>query len=160
MRNNLNIKKSNTHGKGIFTEQNIKKGQTVFMITGKVVNWEVKDEESSLYGPNWVGMSKNKWIDPEGLANFLNHSCEPNCGIKGSRMVVALKDIKKGDEITIDYSITEMDQLWHMKCDCGSKKCRKIIKSIQHLPKRIIKKYEPFVPTYFMRVYNKEHNER
>ncbi len=156
----MEVQNSKIHGKGIFALKNIRRGETVFTITGKVVHWVVKDENSSLYGPCWVGMSKNRWIDPDGLANFLNHSCDPSCGIKGARRVTALRNIKHGEEITIDYSITEMDKLWHMKCNCKSLSCRKIVRSIQFLPKRVITKYTPFVPTYFMRVYNREHEEK
>jgi SET domain-containing protein len=153
MTENILVKESKIHRKGIFANKDFKKGETVFVIKGEIVHWEVKDEESSLYGPNWVGISKNTWIDPKDSAVFLNHSCEPSCGIKGRVKITALKDIKKGEEITIDYSITEMDTLWHMDCNCGSKTCRKHIRSIQFLPKKIYNKYVPYIPSYFMKVY-------
>ncbi|MEK9178010.1 MAG: SET domain-containing protein-lysine N-methyltransferase [Patescibacteria group bacterium] len=152
------VGKSGIHGKGIFANQNIKRKETIFIIRGKMIRWIVKDQKTSLYGPAWIGMNKNLWIDPSEPANLLNHSCDPNSGIKGKLKVVALKNIKKGEEITIDYSITEMDELWHMKCKCGNKNCRKIIRSIQTLPLKIYKKYTPFIPTYFMKVYNRCHN--
>lgn len=156
------VEKSKIHGKGIIANQDIKKGDTVFVIKGKLVHWTVNNQKDSLYGSVWIGMSKHSWIDPDEPAVFLNHSCEPNCGIKGRLKVVALKDIRAREEITIDYSITEMDRLWYMKCDCGSKNCRKIIRSIQFLPKKIYNKYAPCVPTYFMKVYNRlsNHNEK
>lgn len=64
------------------------------------------------------------------------------------------------EEIIIDYSTTEIDKFWHMKCNCGSKNCRKEIQSIQFLPKKVYNKYTPCIPTYFMKVYNKCHNEK
>ncbi len=146
---------SKIQGKGLFAEKNFKRGDIVFIFKGKVVNWEVKDEKSSLYGPNWVGIGKNKWMDVVAPGVYINHSCEPNCGIKGKVSVTAIKNIKKGEEITIDYSITEIDNLWHMTCNCGNKNCRKTIRSIQNLNDKIIRKYTPFIPTYFMNVYNK-----
>ena len=97
------VGKSGIHGKGIIAKQNIKKGEVVFVIKGKVVHWVISNQKESLYAPAWIGMSKYSWIDPDEPARFLNHSCNPNCGIKGKLKVVALKNIKKGEEITIDY---------------------------------------------------------
>ncbi|PIR40355.1 MAG: hypothetical protein COV33_00145 [Candidatus Zambryskibacteria bacterium CG10_big_fil_rev_8_21_14_0_10_34_34] len=154
------VKESKIHGKGIFTTRDIKKGEIVFIIKGNMVRWEIHNEKESLYGPDWIGISKTRWIDPNGPARFLNHSCNPNCGIKGKITVRALRNIKMEEEIIIDYSTTEIDKFWHMKCNCGSKNCRKEIQSIQFLPKKVYNKYTPCIPTYFMKVYNKCHNEK
>lgn len=158
MSSKIIISKSRIHGKGIIANQDIKKGEIVFIIKGKPVHFVITNKKASLRYPRWVGMSKFSWIDPHEPARFLNHSCSPSCGIKGKVEVVALHDIKKGEEITIDYSITEMDTLWHMKCNCGNNNCRKMIRSIQSLPREIFNKYTPYVPTYFMKVYNRYHN--
>lgn len=149
------IGKSKLDGKGIFAARNIKEGEIVSIIKGKIINWVVIDKKTSAFGPNWIGCGKNKWIDPKPPFNYLNHSCNPNVGIKGSKIVVALKNIQKGEEILIDYSITEHDQLWQLekKCKCGSKNCRKVIKSIQFLPKNVYNKYMPYVPSFFQKVY-------
>lgn len=158
MTSKIEIKKSGIHGKGIFTKKNIKKGEIVFIIKGKLVKFEVHNKKESSKGPNWVGISKNTWINPFEPAKNLNHSCNPSCGIKGKVQIIALRNLKAGEEITIDYSTTEMDTLWQMKCNCGSKNCRKIIKSVQFLPEKVYKKYIPFVHTYFMKLYNRTHH--
>lgn len=152
------VSKSKIHGKGVFANRDIKKGEVVFTIKGKLVHWVINNQKESLYAPAWIGMSKHSWIDPDEPARFLNHSCNPDCGIKGKLKVAALRNIKKGEEITIDYSITEMDKLWYMKCNCGSKNCRKKIRSIQFLPKKIYNKYAPCIPTYFMKVYQMDNS--
>lgn len=154
------IGNSKISGKGLFANRDFKKGETVFIFKGEVVDWQVKDEKTSLYGPNWVGIGKNKWMDVIAPGVYINHSCNPNCGIKGKVHVKALKNISKGSEVTIDYSITEMDKMWHMNCNCGSKNCRKIIRSIQFLPKKTYLKYNPYIPTYFMQIYKKDHAYR
>lgn len=43
--------------------------------------------------------------------------------------MVATENIKRGHEITFDYSINEEDPLWKMSCDCGERNCRKTIKA-------------------------------
>ncbi len=151
------VGKSKIHNKGIFAGSNIKKGEIVFIIKGKLVKFFVHNKKDALYGPNWVGISKNIWIDPNKPSKYLNHSCNPSCGIKGKVNVVALKDLKKGDEILIDYSIIEEEKLWYMNCNCGNKNCRGKVKSIIHLPIKTYKKYLPYVPNYFKKVYDEYH---
>lgn len=59
-------------------------------------------------------------------ACFINHSCNPNCGIKDKLKVVAMRKIKKGEEITFDYAMSETSD-YKMKCNCKQKNCREII---------------------------------
>ncbi len=154
------IGKSKLHGKGLFANQNIKKGEIIAIIKGKVVNWIVINKSTSAVGPNWIGLRKNHWINPNHTFEKLNHSCNPSSGIRGSRTLVAIRNIKNEEEVTIDYSITEEDLFWRLnsKCKCGSKKCRKIIRSIQFLPLKTYKSYLPYVPNYFQKVYLRYHN--
>lgn len=156
------VKKSKLEGTGLFALNDIKKGEKVAVINGPIIKWNVVDQKTSSYGPNWIGYGKNKWIETQRPFIYFNHSCEPNTGIKGSRTIIALKNIKKDEEVTFDYSITEEDLLWKLdkKCRCNTKTCRGIIKSIQYLPKRIFNKYLPNIPTYFQKIYigyNKKH---
>jgi len=156
----VTITKSPIHGNGVFAKYKIKKGETAFIIKGKFVKWSVTNQKESFYGPDWIGISDNTWIDPQGAAKFINHSCDPSCGIKGRLKVVALRDIQKGEELTVDYSITEIDKLWYMKCHCGAKNCRKRIHSIQFLPKKLYNRYIPYIPTYFKKVYTESANAK
>ena len=59
-----------------------------------------------------------------------------------------MKKIMKGEEIAIDYSITEDDPYWRMQCSCKNRNCRKTIRSIRDLDKRILKKYGPYIPDF------------
>ena len=60
--------------------------------------------------------------------SFFNHSCEPNCfyfGIANLLIVKAIKDIKKGEELTVSYiepkpmALRKNELLkWDFTCDC------------------------------------------
>ncbi|MFA6076941.1 MAG: SET domain-containing protein-lysine N-methyltransferase [Candidatus Paceibacterota bacterium] len=150
------IGESKTHGKGIFAKGDIKKGEIVFIIKGKKVHFLIDSEESAkVAGFNWIGVGKNEWIDPVKYALYFNHSCNPNSAVKGKVTVVALCNIKKGEEVTFDYSFDEADIFWNIKCNCGSKNCRKIIKSVQFLPKKTFNHSIQHMPKYFRRVFKK-----
>ncbi len=61
------------------------------------------------------------------FSKYINHSCEPNCESdvkKGKIWIEALRDIKKGEELTYDYSFSfDVDILKETPCFCGSKHC-------------------------------------
>jgi uncharacterized protein len=150
--------KSGIHGNGIFARKNIGKCETVFIAKGKMQKLNLDTKDLAMSNPDMIGVEKNVWLDPSLLwGAFINHSCKPNTGIKGKVTFVALKNIKKDEEITFDYSISE-DSLWEMECNCGSKNCRRVIKSIKFLPEKKFKEYLPFIPTYFQKVYRKSNN--
>jgi hypothetical protein len=121
------------------------------MKTGKL-NHDKTDRKKCA---SWVGIGKDLWIDPSYPLSQLNHSCNPNIGQRGKIRFYALRDIRKGEEMTFDYSTSEAETDWTMKCHCGSKKCRKTITSIQFLPENIYSDYLPYIPTYFQKVYNR-----
>ncbi len=149
----LEIKQSGINGKGLFATQEIKKGELIGYIKGNLKFQPNKNKKISLENPNWVGLAEDKWIDPIKPFVFWNHSCSPSSGINGSVSVCALRNIKAGEEVTVDYAITEVDTLWEMQCSCHEKNCRKIITSIQSLPYRTFQKYLPFIPTHFQKIY-------
>ncbi|HAI74299.1 MAG TPA: hypothetical protein DCS28_02790 [Candidatus Moranbacteria bacterium] len=146
---------SKIHGRGVFASEDIQKGKTVFILKGKRSVLRLKTDILST--PNMVGLEKNIWIDPEFPINYLNHSCNPNLGMRGKVLFVAIRNIKKGEEFNFDYSISE-DSEWEMRCYCGHANCRKIICGIKSLPESIYRKYLPYIPRYFQKVYQRSHN--
>ena len=57
-------------------------------------------------------------LEPEP-ADFINHSCDPNCGMSGSVLVVALRDIAAGDELTYDFAMSDGSDYDEFECACG-----------------------------------------
>ena len=47
-----------------------------------------------------------------------------------------MRPIKKGEEVCMDYSLSDTLPLWHMKCRCKEKNCRKFIRPFQDLTYR------------------------
>ncbi len=150
----IKVGKSTIEGNGIFAAEPIRRGDRIQYIAGKIVKKLPKTKEEALSIPNWFGLSRQNWIDPEGTPfRFLNHSCEPNAAIAGRKILTALRDISEDEEITIDYSITDADTLWEMPCLCKAKTCRKTIRSIQSVPTDVFNRHMPYIPRYFQRLY-------
>jgi SET domain-containing protein len=148
--------KSNIDGYGFFAKKDIKKGEFVFRMIGKMHKLNLRTKEEAMSNPNMIGIKKDVWLDPSLISMPINHSCDPTTGIKGKVTFVGLRDIKKDEEITFDYSISE-DSDWEMPCECGAKNCRKVIKGIKFLPEETYKRYLPYIPKYFQSVYRKYH---
>lgn len=142
---------SKISGRGLIAGENIPKGRIITRIQGPAKFKVNKNKRDALSHPDWVGVKRNIWIDPLRPHKFLNHSCNPNMGAKGITLI-AIRDIKEGDEIAIDYSTIEGDPRWEMICSCGHENCRKIIKSIEHLTDEQFEAL-PHVPAYFRKLY-------
>ena len=59
-------------------------------------------------------------------ARLINHSCSNNCDYEGTGLkvwVVAIKDIKKGEELTCDYGFSYDKDFKQFPCKCKSKNC-------------------------------------
>jgi hypothetical protein len=62
----------------------------------------------------------------EDVMMFLIHSCEPNVGIRGQIVSVAMRDIAGGEELTLDYATIDYN-CEPMACRCGAESCRRLI---------------------------------
>jgi hypothetical protein len=150
----VSVRKSGVHGKGLFADEDIKKGEHIQYIKGKPVKKVVKSPRDSERIANWIGAGKNRWMKTAGTPfRFLNHSCGPNAAITGTKTLIAMEDIPSGREITIDYSMSDADPYYRINCRCGSKRCRKEIRAIYSVPKEVFQKHMPYIPRYFQRAF-------
>lgn len=146
------VSESSINGRGLFAACDLKRGEEAFEVVGKIVRMHPTTKEESMKYPDAIGLKDGLWIDPVPPFKYINHSCAPNLGMSGERSFVALRDIKKDEELTFDYSISE-HSLWEMECNCGSASCRKVIRSIEYLPVDLFRSYFPYIPEYFQRIF-------
>ena|SRR3989344_4970515 len=144
------------NGKAVFANKDFKKGEEITEFNGNLFTYEQLPKPYGEVDDHYVQINKNLYMGPsDNLDDFFNHSCNPNSGlkIKGKRVIlVAIKDIKKGEDITWDYSTTMDEDDWELDCMCKSKNCRKRIRDFKYLPKEIQQKYIKLgiVPKYIL----------
>jgi uncharacterized protein len=125
-------KSSAIEGRGLFANAAIAKDEVVVVKGGYVLTREQRDRIGMELGPSEIQITEDLFIGPTSLAEreggmmHLNHSCEPNLGLRGQIVFVAMRDIAAGEELTSDYVMTD-DEPYEMKCRCGSKTCRKLV---------------------------------
>ena len=54
----------------------------------------------------------------------INHSCEPNCGMRNASQIVTIRDVLKGEELTYDYAMSDTADYDEFRCGCGTQTCR------------------------------------
>lgn len=150
------VKSSPIQGKGVYATVDIKKGNVVLEIDDShvVTDPSKLTKEQNEYDCDYL--ENGKVILMQSPEKFINHSCDPSTYVKtinGVRKVLAMRDIKIGDEITYDYSING-DNDGTFACHCGSKICRGIYQgNFFKLPKEIQLKYLPYLDGWFVKQY-------
>ena len=126
------IKKSKIDKNGLYANRDIKKGTKIIEYKGKIIS--VKQSETDPKFDNGRAIylfNLNKKYDLDGdfkfnTARLINHSCNPNCEVFGTGLkvfVYAMKNIKKGDELSYDYGFSYDCDYKQFPCKCRSKNC-------------------------------------
>ncbi|MBK8954902.1 MAG: SET domain-containing protein-lysine N-methyltransferase [Saprospiraceae bacterium] len=133
------LKKSGSSGYGIYANQKIRKGEILFK--GEEKSQRIVTQ--SYVQKNWTAHEKElfrKYAYPVGNGVYIlwdndptewapqNHSCVPNTKFEGLN-VVALREISKDEELTLDYALFMHPDLEPFACQCGQLGCRKWISS-------------------------------
>lgn len=124
----LTIRCSPIHGKGCFATQYFKKRHKIAEYAGeRITNAEAK-RRAHRKTLRICGIN-NRWsLDGSRGGNgthYINHSCAPNAFMQilyDHILFIALRDIKAGEEITIDYETTLHPD--DKRCICGAAACR------------------------------------
>lgn len=133
----LEVREVDGVGKGVFANKKIKK-DTILVIFGGYIFTRKEELEfppdMNDYAhhilPDFVmGVRKREELQP---VDYINHSCDPNCGFKGQIFLVAMRDIEVGEQISFDYCMvlskpSDVEELYEFECKCLSKLCRKSI---------------------------------
>lgn len=136
------MKGNSIAGYGIYANQDIRDKSLIFkgeetnqrIVTRRHVNqnWNVKEKE--IFGKYAYPVSNEVFLlwddNPAGWAPQ-NHSCEPNTAYDGLN-VIALRDIKKGEELTLNYASFLDEHMEPFNCQCGSPKCCGLITGTTH----------------------------
>lgn len=80
--------------------------------------------------------------------DYINHSCAPNCGMSGSIIVVAMRDIDVDEELTFDYAMCDTTDYSEFDCTCGAAACRGQVTADDWQRPELIDRYRGYHSTY------------
>jgi len=122
---------------GLLAKKNIAQGSVILI---------QKSIPGSLRSKYTIQVSEELHVKPGFFGKFINHSCDPDTAVffrlskdksHATIMVITLRDIQRGEEITYDYSTTEeylSEETTDTPCLCASEKCRNKITGFCDLP--------------------------
>lgn len=114
-------------GYGSFATERISAGEVVAAFGGRCVTRDEFDLLPAGQQVRSLQIDDNLYMagapEPEP-ADFINHSCDPNCMLTGSVVLVARRDIAVGEEMCYDYATTDGSDYDEFECSCGSHLCR------------------------------------
>ncbi|CAM8877632.1 unnamed protein product [Rhodiola kirilowii] len=135
--------KSGKKGYGLRSEEYIRRGQFLIEYVGEVLDmhaYEARQKDYAAKGHKhfyFMTLNGSEVIDAcskGNLGRYINHSCESNCRtekwmVNGEICIglFAVRNIKKGEEVTFDYNYVRVSGAAAKKCKCGSSRCRGFI---------------------------------
>ncbi len=152
----VNVATTTTKGKSLFAKIPIEKGEIIMILNGQIVRFATDYT---------IPIDHALWIEPRvpgTLAQFLCHSCEPNAGIKNRTLLVAMRDIDVGEEITTNYAFlgyeyghertvsgSESLQM-DVTCLCGTARCAGVLQCYKNMPTAWREQYREFISDYLL----------
>ncbi len=136
----LEVRPSSIQGLGAFAASPIRRGTRIIEYTGERISPAEADrrydDDASEHPRVLLFSVDSRTVIDAGVggneAQFINHSCEPNCAAvteKKHVYIEALRDIGRGEELFYDYNLTRQDGdspdiEQRYACHCGAPTCR------------------------------------
>lgn len=115
-------------GFAVYARQSLEKDELLCVWTGRAVTFSELHALSEAEKSHTLQVDEGIYLAPLGPeeepADFINHSCDPNAGIRGQVSLVAMRLIAPGEEITFDYAMSDSSAFDEFNCACGSPLCR------------------------------------
>jgi len=138
-------------GDGVFATPSFRAGETV--IVGIIERRLEKNHSHA------TQVGRSEYVELAGLGPKVNHSCDPNCGIRindsGAPDLVARRFIARGEEVTFDYAMRNYSiEHFPSRCRCGSRICRGAVTGWKDLPDERKRAYHGLVAPYLLDIEN------
>ena len=151
------LRESKIHGRGLFAAADIAKDEIVAVKGGHIVDGRtLREKITPTLGPVEIQIDDDLFIAPvsneerELSMLYLNHSCDPNLGVRGEITFVAMRDIRAGEELTHDWATTDDDD-YSVECTCGAPGCRKTLTGKDWQRSDLQKRYAGYFSGYLAR---------
>lgn len=150
------VRPSRIQGRGLIAREPIVRGEIAAIKGGHTFDGESLRRLQPLLGPAEIQIGDDLYIGPttiedrEGAMIFSNHSCDPNIGVQGQIVFVAMRDIQAGEELTHDWATTDCDD-YEMACNCGAANCRGSITGRDWMKPELQEKYRGYFSWYLQR---------
>jgi hypothetical protein len=141
-------------GYGVFAQAPLAAGEIAMVWGGRVVSLAELDRVPEESRRQLVQIEEDMFSmsvgEPEP-SDFINHSCNPNVGVNGNIVLVAMRDIAAGEEVCFDYAMTDGSPYDEFECACGAPNCRGWITGNDWKQPALWERYAGFFSHYLRR---------
>ena len=148
------VRDAGAKGLGVFATADIPAGTTVAGFGGHVVEraeFDLLAEDLRTHSLQVDDRLYLVSLPPFAPADYVNHSCEPNCGIVGSLLLVTMTDVVEGEELCFDYAMTDTNDYDEFVCACGTPSCRRLITGGDWKLPELQERYRGYFSAYITR---------
>jgi uncharacterized protein len=114
-------------GRGLFARERVARGELLVVFAGSVLEGEDLADLPADKRRLVLQVDENHYLlsEVEGWADWVNHCCQPNAGLRGQVTLVAMRDIEAGEEICYDYAMSDGSSYDGFECHCQAPGCRR-----------------------------------
>lgn len=137
-------------GRGVYAREPIARGELLVVYAGAIVEAKDLDKLSSDVRRLLLQVEESHYLlsQVEGCADWVNHCCEPNAGLRGQVALVAMRDIEAGEEICYDYAMSDGSPYDGFECRCGRETCRGRVSGDDWMLEELWERYGGFFSPY------------
>jgi hypothetical protein len=143
-------------GRGLFATEPIGAGEIVAVKGGDIVTTtqlhQLPDPlpNSEIQIADGLHLAAVSPEEYEPVMLFINHSCEPNIGFAGNIVLIAMREVAAGEELTTDYALFD-DSDEQMTCHCNTASCRRVIYGHDWRRSDLQRRYSGYFSWYLQR---------
>ena len=140
-------------GRALVVREPIEAGELVVVWGGEVLHASRLDSLSPAERLLTIQVEEDLYLvsATDGPADWVNHSCDPNCGLSGQIALVAMRRLEPGEEVCFDYAMSDGSPYDEFSCGCGTATCRGQIRGDDWSRPELWKRYRGHFSPYLQR---------
>lgn len=138
---------------GVFSIASIAQGEIISVWGGEIMTRAQVLQMPERYQHFATQVEEDFYLSgvSEDDADFINHSCDPNAGMQGQIVLVAMRAIAEGEQVTFDYAMTDGSDYDEFECHCGAPACRKFVRGSDWRNPALWEKYRGYFMPYLQK---------
>lgn len=144
--------KANGHH-GVFAKGKIEKGELIVIWGGQVTTRNEFMQLPEAVRRLTIQIEEDFYLAGDNIepADFVNHSCDPNAGMNGQIVLLAMRDIEPDEEICFDYAMCDSSDYDEFECQCGAPNCRHLVRGTDWQNPELWERYRGYFVPYLQR---------
>jgi hypothetical protein len=138
----------------VYASEKVCTGELLVVWGGSIVDYETLVTLPAIKQIRSIQVEEDRYLVSNSIndpADYFNHCCEPNAGLVGQIVLVAMRDIEAGEEVCFDYAMSDASPYDEFDCECGGPGCRRRITGNDWMLPELQVRYADYFSPYIRR---------